>query len=288
MTQTLAQRRIGAHVSAAGGVHLAVERAAAIGCNCVQVFSGSPRVWQKPKLETIDVKKIRTNQDKYNVQPIFTHALYLVNLASDNPDLVKKSIASLRYELQFDGQISGAGVIVHVGSHQGRGFAQTLKQVVENIAQVLDTTPAQSTLLIENAAAHNGKVGGTLAEIAQLLEGLEAHGGFVSQGRLGWCFDTCHAFAAGVALPTAVAQMKELAMLSSLRCIHVNDSRDPFDSGRDRHENLGDGTIPREQLRAFLTQAELRALPLILEVPGLDKKGPDAENVARLKRLVGV
>ena len=115
-------RLIGAHVSAAGGPHLALERAAGIGCNCVQLFSGSPRVWQKPALATVDVDKITANKEKYLVSPIFTHALYLVNLASDNPELLAKSIASLQYELAFDSRVGGSGVIVHLGSHQGRGF----------------------------------------------------------------------------------------------------------------------------------------------------------------------
>ncbi len=280
-------RLIGAHLSAAGGVQLALERAAAIGCNCVQVFSGSPRVWQKPALSTVNQDKISSNIDKYVVSPIFTHALYLVNLASDNPDLVAKSVKSLQYELEFDSRVGGAGVIVHLGSHQGRGFAPMKEQIETMIAQIVDATPEESTFLIENAAGQNGKIGSKLEEIASMLVKLEQRGQYVSKRRLGWCFDTCHAFAAGYALSAVYSKINELGLVKSLRCIHVNDSRDPFASGRDRHENLGDGLIPSADMKAFLNQRELVDLPLILEVPGLEKKGPDAENVRRLRQLVG-
>lgn len=280
-------RKIGAHVSASGGVHLAIERAAAIGCNAVQVFSGSPRVWQKPSLATIDQVKIRTNVEKYNVSPIITHGLYLVNLASDNPALLEKSIASLTFELQFDAHIGGAGVVVHLGSHQGRGFEAMKQQVVDAIKTILDATPENSRFLIENAAGQNGKIGGKLEEVAELLNALEEKGQYVSKNRLGWCFDTCHGFAAGYDLSTIYTKMVELDLVISLYCIHVNDSRDPFASGRDRHENLGDGLIPPEALKAFLNRKEITAIPLILEVPGLEKLGPDAVNVQRLRAIVG-
>lgn len=280
-------RKIGAHVSASGGVHLAIERAAAIGCNAVQVFSGSPRVWQKPSLESIDQVKIRTNVEKYYVAPIITHALYLVNLASDNPVQVEKSIAALTYELQFDARVGGGGVVVHLGSHQGRGFESAKDQVVTAVAQILDATPANSRFLMENAAAQKGRVGGRLEELAALLNELEVRGGYVSSGRVGWCFDTCHGFAAGYDLSTVVDEFTKLKLLSSLGCIHVNDSRDAFASGRDRHENLGDGLIPPEALKAFLNRKEIVSIPLILEVPGLEKLGPDAVNVQRLRAIVG-
>lgn len=280
-------RLIGAHVSAAGGPQLAIERAAEIGCNCVQLFSGSPRVWQKPSLSSIDPIKISSNIDKYHVSPIFTHSLYLVNLASDNADLVLKSIRSLEYELAFDARIGGAGVIVHVGSHQGRGFAAVKQQLVEKIGEILNSTPDNSTFLIENSAGQKGKIGSQLEEVRFLLNELERAGEYVSTKRVGWCFDTCHAFAAGYSSSEAYAKIMELGLLDSLRVIHVNDSRDPFGSGRDRHENLGDGLIPTADLKVFLNQPTLAHIPLILEVPGLEKTGPDAENVRRLKELVG-
>lgn len=297
-------RSIGAHVSAAGGLHTVFERAAGIGCTAVQLFSGSPRVWYKKPIAEIVTDKFFSEREKYSISPVITHALYLVNLASDNTETLRKSFESLQYELRFDAAIHGSGVVVHVGSHQGRGWDATRAQIVTAIADILKVTPQESCFLIENAAGQNGKIGGNLQEVAWLLAQLEADNQWVSKGRVGWCFDTCHAHAAGYYLGThapqaqlfaaekigrepasAVQEMTRLDLWEALKCIHVNDSRDPFGSGRDRHENIGDGLIGLEHLKAFLATQELQAKPLILEVPG-SGEGPDAQNVRRLSELV--
>jgi len=291
----MSSHRIGAHVSAAGGVEKAIERAAAIGANCVQVFSGSPRVWQRPQLEAFDPTKIAAISQEKDVQPIFTHSLYLVNLASDNPELVAKSVKALCFDLAFDARIGGAGVIVHLGSHQGRGWEAVKEQVAQQVGEIIAKSPHQAHFLIENAAGQKGKIGGDLDEVRWLLDQ-------VASDQLGWCFDTCHASAAGYGLGqkqgqfpaerenaerlTALEEIERLELWSSLRCVHVNDSKDPFGSGRDRHQNLGDGTIPTADLQYFLNHDLINDKPLILEVPGMTEVGPDQENVNRLKKLV--
>lgn len=293
-------RLIGAHVSAAGGVDKAVERAAGIGCNCVQVFSGSPRSWARSPLENIDINKLSSKQHDLHVSPIITHSLYLINLASDNPELIRKSIAAISYDLRFDALLKGAGVVVHLGSHQGNGWEAVRERVLQNMAAILEQAPAGDChFLIENAAGQQGKIGGDLTEVRWLLDQLQDE-------RMGWCFDTCHAFASGYCLGpdtsrittsatgknetlrsgSAADVISELNLWSDLRCVHINDSRDPFGSGRDRHDNLGEGLIPKEDLAYFLNRPELNDIPLVLEVPGADDKGPDAENVARLKAIV--
>ncbi len=276
-------RRIGAHVSTAGGLELAIQRAVSMGANCAQLFSGSPRVWQKKKLTDVDVDKMFAERRKSGVKPIFTHALYLVNLASDKPDLLAKSSASLKYELEFDSLIKGGGVIVHAGSHQGRGWEKVRAELVNRIDQVLTTTPNTSTLLIENSAGQQGKLHSHLSEIKWTLDQLADQ---VKKGRLGWCFDTCHAFAAGYTLSQAIEEITALKLWTSLKCIHVNDSRDPFDSGRDRHGNIGDGQIPTKDLKHFLNHEKVVSVPLITEVPGLDNQGPDQANLDRIKQLI--
>lgn len=281
-------RRVGAHVSAAGGHYKAIERAAEIGANCVQVFSGSPRVWARTPLNLVDADKLFSKQEENNVTPIFTHALYLVNLASETAELRQKSVRVLKHDLEFDSLLKGAGVVVHLGSHQGRGWEAVREQVAKGISEILKDTPANSTFLIENSASHNGKIGNRLEEIRWLLDE-------VKSDRLGWCVDTCHLHAAGYALgttagenkPTAIEAITELKLWSTLKCIHVNDSKDLFDSGRDRHENIGDGQIPLADLKHFLNHARVKDIPLITEVPGIDGNGPDAENIARIKKLVG-
>lgn len=276
-------RKIGAHVSASGGKYKALERVAEIGGNCLQLFSGSPRVWAKPKLESIDTDKFFATQQELNISPVFTHALYLVNLASDKPENVEKSVNSLIYELQFDSLIKGAGVVVHLGSHTGRGWDAVKDQVADRIQFILKNTPENSTFLIENSAGQKGKLCSDLAEIRWLLDQVDSP-------RLGWCFDTCHGFCAGYALGSEGNSVEEtiskLKLWSTLKCIHVNDSRDDFDSGRDRHANIGDGNIPLDDLKHFLNLKQVKKIPIITEVPGVDKKGPDKKNIDRLKKIV--
>lgn len=280
-------RRIGAHASTAGGFELALERASAIGGNCVQLFSSSPRVWQNSWEAKLDKKKFAETQKQLDVRPVFTHALYLVNLASANPASVEKSVQALCLELEFDATIEGGGVIVHLGSHMGAGWDKTKNQVLKAIAQILEKTPENSTFLIENSAGQKGKVCSDLSEIRWLLDQLQS-------SRVGWCFDTCHGFTAGYWLgkqdkthqQTASQEITRLQLWDTLKCIHVNDSKGEFASGLDRHENLGDGKIGLQNLQFFFTQKEALDIPLVLEVPGLDGKGPDAENISRLKKLL--
>lgn len=285
-------KKIGAHVSAAGGLHIAVEKAYDMGCNALQLFSGSPRVWAKKPLAQVDTDKLFSKVRERSVTPIFTHALYLVNVASDKPELLEKSFQSLKYELEFDALIKGGGVVVHLGSHTGRGWDAVKDQIVKEVARLLKVTPPTSRLLIENSAGQQGKIGSPLEEVKWLLDELERVGGYVNENRVGWCFDTCHAFASGYNLGkgdrNAIDQITKLKLWNTLAVIHVNDSKDPFDSGRDRHQNLGDGTIPPADLKAFLTDKHVAPIPLILEVPGLDEEGPDAENVKRLKKIIGL
>lgn len=279
-------RKIGAHVSASGSLDQAITRAQQIGANCVQLFSNSPRIWQKKNLDQFDLEKFNKARIKLEIKPIFTHALYLINLASDKPELLKKSTNSLIYELKFDAFISGAGVIIHAGSHQGRGWESVKDQLIQQIKLILDQTPANSTLLIENSAGQKGKLHSDLHEIKWTLQQLAE---YVKAGRLGWCFDTCHAYAAGYHLGDqadgVIELIEKLDLWPSLKCIHVNDSRDDFGSGRDRHGNIGDGNIPQEDLKYFLNYKQVLDIPLITEVPGIEGNGPDKENINRIKAL---
>lgn len=285
-------RQIGGHVSVSGGVHLAVERVAKIGGNCMQVFSGSPRSWRRSDPNQKDLEKMFTNQEELGVKSIFTHALYLVNLASDKPELVSRSVQSLIFDLKFDSLVKGSGVVVHLGSHQGRGWEAVKDDLVKVIQQILSVTPEDSTLLIENSAGQKGKIASDLKEVRWLLDQLKTT-------RVGWCVDTCHAFAAGIPLVKTsqychqaqqsdlISQLRQLKLSQSLECLHVNDSLVEFGAGNDRHANIGEGLIPQEDLKGFLQNETVKNIPIITEVPGMDNMGPDKENIERLKKLVG-
>ncbi len=292
MSNQISKTRIGGHVSMSGGLNKAVERAAEIGGNCMQIFSGSPRMWRRRDLKSFGFEKMFSKQKELDVEPVFIHALYLINLASDNPELITKSVRSLIYDLKLDSLAKSSGVVVHLGSHQGRGWESTREQLVKHIQQILKETPEDSQLLIENSAGQKGKVGSDLKEIKWLLDQVDSQ-------RLGWCVDTCHAFAAGYTLASEsefigsqgslgylLDEIENLDLEDSLKCIHVNDCKTKFASGNDRHENIGEGEIPKVSLEDFLNHSLIKAKPLITEVPGMDGEGPDLENINRIKKLV--
>lgn len=289
---------IGAHVSTSGGFDQALKRAEALGANGMQIFSGSPRGWGRGDLSKIDLKLWQETKRQTGIKAVVIHALYLINLASPKDSLVQSSIKALIYDLKLDALLKTDGVIVHLGSHLGAGWAKVKPQLVSALKQILAATPADSQLLIENSAGQKGKIGSDLAEIKELLE-------VVSSPRLGWCVDTCHAWAAGYRLNSElrilkpevrsqkpkveknlISEINQLDLWSSLKCIHVNDSHGQFDSGLDRHENLGQGTIPTVEFKAFLNFAKIKKLPLILEVPGLKELTLAKSNVDQLKHLV--
>ncbi len=298
-SDTVQGRRIGGHVSAAGGPHKAVERAAAIGANCVQVFSGSPRGWKRKPIEELDAEAVAQACAAHGVRPVITHALYLINLVSEDPSLVEKSMDALRYDMRFDALLGGSGVVVHLGSHQGRGWEAVRAVLRDRITAILTDAPAGSRFLIENSAGQNGKLSSDLAEIRILLDE-------IASPALGWCLDTCHAHAAGFHIGdpagqghtpvgandardagSAIAEIERLNLWDELVCIHVNDSRDERGSGRDRHADIGDGLIDPSDLSYFLNYEALKHLPIILEVPGVEGEGPDKENIERVRRIVG-
>lgn len=323
-------KNIGAHLSTSGGVYKAVQRAGVIGCNCLQVFSGSPRMWRRTPFDKIDVEKLFSEQEKLSVKSIYTHALYLINLASDKDELIQKSLVALKHDLHFDELVKGSGVVVHLGSHQGRGWESCKNQLVEMIVEVLNDTPDNSRLLIENSAGQNGKIASDLSEIRWLIDEVRAklpegkRFNSNNESRLGWCFDTCHGFAAGYYMgknepvmegamdlfandsassakssaakkkkahlfenrKSSLEEISNLKLWDDLICIHVNESRDLFASGRDRHDNLGEGTIGLDDLKHFLRDDRVVKIPLLMEVPGFEGKGPDEKNVEILKGLV--
>lgn len=273
-------RRVGGHVSIAGGISNAIQNTADIGGNCMQIFAGSPRLWYRQLWQDDVVNEFLSLISKHNLSPVFIHALYLVNLATDKSDLLQKSVDSLIMDLQNGALINSSGVIVHIGSHQGRGFDGAKNQIVSSIKKVLDATKT-TKFLLENDAGQNGKIG-SLEELSYLLSEIKSE-------RLGICLDTAHLFASGYDLrdkqetKKLLQELKTHNLISQINLIHLNDSATDLGSGRDNHADLGKGKIGLDGLKNFVNQAELLHLPLILETPGPNKMGPDSNNVAIAK-----
>lgn len=281
-------RRLGAHLSIGGGLDKAVERTVAIGGNCLQIFSGSPRGWQMKLPSKEEAERFKNLCIKHDVKPIFIHAKYLVNLASDKKRLVNISVKSLVHDLKAAKLIGAKGVIVHLGSHQGRGWQRVKAQVLREIKAILQASPKGVELIIENTAGEKGKIPSHLEEIGLILKSIRDR-------RLSWCLDSCHAYAAGYSLGKSWGNtliendifkaIKKAGILKQLVCLHVNDSKGKIGSHIDRHADLGKGEIGLEGLKVFVNQPQVKHLPMIIETPG-NGAGPDKKNLDILKRLV--
>lgn len=278
---------IGAHVSASGGLASAVARARAIGAECFQVFLCAPQQWREPRHPHEQVEQFGRLAREHGLGPNFAHAIYLINLASDDPGIRDRSIASLRACADWAVRCGLAGVVVHVGSGRQQPSIEAERNVVAALGQVLDGAGPDARILLENAAGSGGTLGATFTQLGALMDALGR------DPRLGVCLDTAHAFAAGYDLRAedgiarALDELAEHVSFDRLWAIHANDSRAGLGSAVDRHENIGHGLLGEEAFRRLLAQPVLADLPWLLEVPGRDKQGPDRENVDALKRLAG-
>ena len=222
----------------AGGLTKGVDRAVAIGANALQFFAGSPRRWQPKPIIASELQEFRQYAQEREIRDLFIHALYLINLASENKELVQKSKNTLVHNLKFGQEIGCKGVVVHLGSHLGRGWDSCRQEVALLIREILVEAGGTVPFLIENSAGQKGKLTSQLSEIRWLLD-------TVDHPNLGWCYDTCHGWAAGYSPSLGQDPLKEIEqyeLADTLRCVHVNDSRDPLGSGRDRHDNILDGS----------------------------------------------
>ena len=274
----------GAHCS--GGVKKALERAAEIGADAVQLFVQSPRAWRFPEHDPADLERFRKRRAELGLGPggVVVHALYLVNLASPDDALYEKSAATMRSTVDAACAIGADAVVFHVGSHLGSGFEAGLERVVPALSSVLERCSDETWLCLENSAGAGGTIGRSLEELAVLVDRLDRH------PRLGICLDSCHLWVSGydvtdpAALDAVVAEVDEGIGLDRLRVLHVNDAAAPLGSHRDRHANLGEGEIG-DGHAVFLSHPAFQDLPAILEVPGPDNHGADAAEVQKLRDL---
>jgi deoxyribonuclease IV len=275
--------QLGAHVSSSGGIHTAIDRIEEMGGESVQVFTQSPRTWRPTNHDPANFERFKERRAEAGIAGVVCHALYLINLASPDDALYDKSVAALENTVDVGCAIEADAVVFHVGSHLGSGFEAALERVVPALATALERCSETTWLCMENCAGTGGTIGRSLEELAALYDALDHH------PRLGVCLDSCHLFASGydVTDPTGmdniVRELDRLIGLDRLRCLHVNDSKAPLGSNRDRHDNIGDGLMG-EKLGVFLAHPKLQDLPALLEVPGAGH-GPDAEQVQKLKKL---
>jgi deoxyribonuclease-4 len=275
---------IGAHVSSTGGIHTAIDRAEEIGADSVQVFTQSPRTWRPTNHPPENFERFKERRAEVGIDGVLCHALYLVNLANPKDDFYEKSVAALANTVDVGCAIDADGVVFHIGSHLGAGIEAGLDRVVAAMKVVLERCSDTTWLLMENCAGTGATIGRSIEELAVVFDRLGGH------PRLGVCLDSCHLYASGydvteeAALAAVLDELDREIGLDRLRALHVNDSAAPLGSNRDRHANIGDGLIGKK-LSVFLRHPKLQGLPAVLEVPGQDGRGPDAEEVRKAKKL---
>ena len=274
-------------VGIGGGLKAIPERAVSIGCEAVQIFASSPQMWRPPAIKPDDAAAFRGACARAGLAPIAIHAIYLINPASEDPELRERTARSLLVTLQAADLLGADAVVTHLGSARSAERAGALERACDVFAGVLAAYDGQARLLFETSAGAGATLGGTFEELGEMIRRV------AGPANLGACIDTAHVFTAGYDLRTEDGLEATLAAfdrhvgLGRLAAVHLNDSKAPFGSNKDRHENLGDGAIGAEALARFVRHPALGACPIYLEVPGYARDGPDRPNMERLYQLAG-
>jgi len=272
---------LGAHMSIAGGYHLAAEKGGALGCTAIQVFTKNERQWRAKPITDDDASLFKSAVDKHGIKVAFAHDTYLHNLASPNPELWRKSVDAFTEELGRCEKLGLDYLVSHPGSPMTSGADAGIGRMREALAEILERTKGyRSQVLLETTAGQGATLGSRFDEMARIIEGFDP---------VGVCYDTCHVFAAGYDLRTKPAYDKVMAEfdkhigLDRLRAFHLNDSKKDLGCRVDRHEHIGRGFIGRDAFKFIMNDARFAATPKVLETP--KENDMDPVNLAVLRNL---
>jgi deoxyribonuclease-4 len=275
---------IGAHVSPAGGLPKAIARGEALGARAIQIFNQSPRQWRPTAYREEDIAAFREAMAESPIDAVLIHAVYLINCASDDPDIRSKSLTSLVHSLRVGQQIGAQAVVLHPGSAKTGDVKKAVARAGATIAEALKESDA-CPLHLENTAGTGGTLGRSIEELAALIDA--AGGG----KRLGLCLDSCHLFASGydirrrAGMDDLIEEVTGKVGLERLGSLHFNDSQTPLGANRDRHANACEGELGEEGCIVFLSTPAFTGLPCVLETPGVERSGPTQAEVALLMKL---
>lgn len=292
--------RFGAHVSSSGGISRSIGRGVDIGCKSLQVFTHNPRTWRPITHTDEEIAAFRAAAAEAGMGPLVSHGLYLINLgapdrevpsgppgkpATTTRNIYRASVESLVQHLQVGERLGLEGVVLHVGSCKGSTEDESIARIGAGIAEAMDASPGSCAVFLENTAGAGDTIGRSFGQLRAVFDAVGR------PERLGFCLDTQHLFASGYpvhepgGIDAVLEDFDRTLGIDCLRCLHLNDSLVGFGSNRDRHANIGEGEIGEEGMRRILGAPALQGLPVILEVPGADGKGPDRENMERARRL---
>ncbi len=273
--------KIGCHISVGKGFYKASQRASELNATAFQVFTKNPRALRPKKLNERDAQQGK-NYCQENGIILVAHTPYITNLSTPKEDLHELTIRSIKEDLQIANAYGAVGAVVHCGKHVGKGEEYGRTRMVETLNKILADYEGDTKLLLENTAGQGSELGLTIRELAEIREATDY------PEKIGFCFDTCHGFAAGIwsgsTFSELVDEMKTTGYLSHLVAIHFNDSKVPFNSRKDRHEKIGKGEIGAEALAKFLRCDDFQHLPIVLETPVEDER-EYMDEIAYLHRL---
>ncbi|QTL98404.1 deoxyribonuclease IV [Iocasia frigidifontis] len=275
--------KLGKHVSIAGGLDQAPERAIKIGCNCLQIFVKNPRGWRARKIGDVELTSLRSKIRDLQIESMVVHATYLVNLASPKAELWEKSVNGLIKDYQRAGMIEADYLVFHPGSHTGKGLKWGIERIAAALNRVLNKVSNDTILLLENVAGAGTAIGSNFRELHDIIR-------LVNQkDRLGLCLDTCHAFAAGYdisemnGLNRLLNDIEEHLGLDLLTVLHINDSRHPLGTNRDEHAHIGEGYIGLKGFSNIINHKLLRDRVFILETPSFQGEDLDVKTLLSLR-----
>ena len=277
--------RIGFHTSIAGGIHKSLQRTAEIGCNTLQIFSHNPRGWAISARDPDEKRLFRELRATLDITPVFIHTSYLINLASQNEVLLRKSVEMVIHELHSADEIGADYVVLHTGSATGDNPDKARKRAAAALNTVTASGNWRAQLLLENTAGERGDITSSISDISELLENVP--GSLIA----GICLDTCHAFSAGYDLGTRegvnalIAEADSYIGRNRIKLLHVNDSKGQVGSGIDRHEHIGSGYIGVKGFKFILNNPFFSGIPMILETPK-KAEDDDLKNLRALKKII--
>jgi deoxyribonuclease IV len=276
--------RIGVHLSISGGMHHALEKAHALRLGAVQIFLKNSNRWEFRAYTAEEINRFKEAQRAYPDIVPFAHAGYLINLAGTG-EVHKKSIAALTDELIRAEQLGIKYVVIHPGSHGGRGLEDGIRLVADSLDRVF-RHKCKTKILLETTAGQGSSIGHRFEHLRAIIENTSF------PGRLGVCLDTCHIFAAGYDISsklhysTVISDFEKIVGLKKLKLIHINDSKKECGSNVDRHEHIGKGRIGNSGFRLLLHDARLKDIPMILETPKFNDDEWDRMNLTKIRNLL--
>ena len=279
------ERRLGVHTSIAGGVHLSIERAKELGCNTAQIFSHNPRAWFVGTIPEDSVSLFKELRTAYDIDPVFIHTSYLINLASVREDILERSIDLLIREMDLADLLGAEHVVLHTGSASQDTEEAARRRAVDALKRVSEEKAWKAHLLLENTAGEQGDISSSIEDLAEIIDGT----GTPLIG--GICLDTCHAFQAGYEVTTTEGLTRLVEGIEThlgrerVRLIHLNDSKRAFHSRVDRHEHIGTGSIGKEGLKRLVNHPAFVDIPLVLETPKKSDED-DIRNLSVVRRLL--